>query len=392
MIARIEVTGYIPQEEKMKKLFSILVAVLLVFGLVGCGSNEPAGNTSNDDVKTIYVMGPTPDHGWTAQAGAYAEARVAEIAKEGNYNATYLPASSGEEQVDQVQTIIANGDAAGVVMMALDDTAQAAQEALYAEEIPFISFDRIIEATEAYAILNYSGDNWACGSGIAYWLVQNGMQPGDTLVTLWGDNGTVCTRRQEGFEDYLLGNVEYYDDHTGESYKIETPWTEEEVAALTAKYSTVVEPNWSADGAFSYLETQIDAIVNDATNGSGKLYVFSQDDEMTFGFMNLLEGNAVSEDTKAKLEALDVYVSAIGGMAELYAVIDGTSAQAPVAQQYFDGIMSMNFNPNMMINAVNFMLDFLGGEWTYEQGSGEYSKTWIVDVNNVSEYEGFAGH
>lgn len=381
----------------MKKLFSILVATLLVVGLVGCSSDKPTETTgtetgSTEGLKTIYVMGPTPDHGWTAQAGSYAEARVNEIVAEGKYNAQYIPASSGEEQVDQVQTIIANGDAAGVVMMALDDTAQAGQEALYAAGIPFISFDRIIEATEQYAILNYSGDNWAVGSGIAYWLLENGLQPGDTLVTLWGDNGTVCTRRQEGFEGYLLGTDTYYDAHTGETHQIETPWTEEQVSELVSKYSTVVDPNWSADGAFTYLEAQIDAIVADATAGSGRLYVFSMDDEMTFGFLNLLEGNTVSDETKASLEALDVYVSAIGGMAELYAVIDGTSTQAPIAEQYFDGLMSMNFNPNMMVNAINYMIDYLEGNWEFEQGEGTYSDTWVVDANNVSEYEGFAGH
>lgn len=373
-----------------------MVAVLLVVSLVGCSNdNKPTDDKkpSDSSLKTIYVMGPTPDHGWTAQAGSYAEARVAEIVKEGKYNAQYIPASSGEEQVDQVKTIIANNDAAGVVMMALDDTAQAGQEALYAEGIPFISFDRIIEATEKYAVLNYSGDNWAVGSGIAYWLLQNGMQPGDTLVTLWGDNGTVCTRRQEGFKNYLLGTAEYFDAHTGETHKIETPWTEEQVEALIAKYSTVVDPNWSADGAFSYLEAQIDAVVADAKAGSGKLYVYSMDDEMTFGFLNLLEGNSLSDATKADLEALEVYVSAIGGMAELYAVIDGTSAQAAVAQQYFDGLMSMNFNPNMMINAVNFMLQYLNQDnWTFKQGEGTYSDTWVVDASNVSEYDGFAGH
>ncbi len=381
----------------MKKLFTLLVSLLLVVGLVGCSNsnnNNPTTKTDepNSDLKTIYVMGPTPDHGWTAQAGSYAEARVKEIVKEGKYNAQYIPAASGEEQVDQIQTIIANGDAAGVVMMALDDTAQAGQEALYAEGIPFISFDRIIEATEKYAALNYSGDNWAVGAGIAYWCLENGMEPGDVVVTLWGDNGTVCTRRQAGFEEYLKGEREYFDAHEGVSHKIETPWTEEEVSALVSKYSKVVDPNWSADGAYSYLETQIDAIVNDATAATGKLYVYSMDDEMTFGFMNLLEGNSVSDDTKAKLEALDVYVSAIGGMAELYAVIDGTSAQAPIAQQYFDGLMSMNFNPNMMINAVNFMVDYLEGNWSYKQGDGTYSETWVVDANNVSQYEGFAGH
>ena len=364
----------------------------MALSLAACGGSKTSGGSSGSDKKTIYVMGPTPDHGWTAQAGSYAEKRVKEIEAEGVYKAQYMPASSGEEQVDQVKTIVANGDAAGVVMMALDDTAQSGQEQLNAENIPFISFDRIIEATEQYAILNYSGDNWAVGAGIAYWCLKNGMQPGDTVVTLWGDNGTVCTRRQQGFEEYLLGKREYFDKDKNETYKIETPWTEDQVKQTTSKYSTVVDPNWSADGAYTYLEAQIDAIVNDAT-GTGRLFVFSQDDEMTFGLMNLLEGNSVSEDTKAKLESLNVYVSAIGGMAELYAVIDGSSSQAAIAQKYFDGLISMNFNPNMMINAVNFMLQYLDGkDWPYKKGEGTYSETWIVDKDNVANYEGFAGH
>ena len=159
----------------MKKLASLVLAIVLTLSVCIVGAAMAEGNT-------IYVLGPTPDHGWTAQAGAYAQAKCEEITAEGTYKATYIPASSGEEQVDQINTIIANNDAAIVVMMALDDSAQAGQEALYAEGIPFISFDRIIEATEKYAALNYSGNNWQCGAGIAYWLQKNGMKPGDTVV------------------------------------------------------------------------------------------------------------------------------------------------------------------------------------------------------------------
>ena len=176
----------------MKKVLSLALVLIMILVLAACGGGAKEG-------KTIYVTGPTPDHGWTAQAGAYAEQKVSEINKAGKYKAVYMPASSGEEQVDLVQTIIANGDAAGVVFFALEDSAKAGQEALMAEKIPFISFDRIIEGPDKYAILNASGDNWQCGAGIAYWLQQKGMVPGDTLVTLIGDNGTVCSRRQEGF-------------------------------------------------------------------------------------------------------------------------------------------------------------------------------------------------
>ncbi len=366
----------------MKKYLAILLAVLMVISMAACSKESKEGDT-------IYVMGPTPDHGWTAQAGTYAEAKVAEINAAGEYKAVYFPASSGEEQVDQVQTIIANGNAVGVVFFALEDSAKAGQEALIAEGIPFISFDRIIEGPDQYAILNASGDNWQCGAGIAYWLQEQGMMPGDVLVTLIGDNGTVCSRRQEGFEQFLLGEIDYYDADKDETYHTTSVWTQEQIDELTAKYKTVC--NWSADGAYGYLEQKLGEIVADA-NEKGDLYVFSMDDEMTFGFLNLLEANAVDDATKADLEALDVYISAIGGMAELYAVLDGTSSQAGTADMYFDDMMSVYFSPKMMENVIGYMLDYLAGDWDYEVGDGKYEVVWIVDKDNVANYEGFTGH
>ena len=387
----------------MKKFLAIVLALTMVLALCACGGSEapaaapeaPAADAPAaapeapaKGANTLYVMGPTPDHGWTAQAGAYAQAKCEEITAAGQYKAVYLPASSGEEQVDQINTIIANGDAVEVVMMALDDSAQAGQEALYAEGIPFISFDRIIEATEKYAILNASGDNWQCGAGIAYWLQKNGMQPGDTVVVLYGDNGTVCSRRQEGFEQFLRGEVEYSDKQTG-SYKTTQVWEQADLDAIFNGYTVVC--NWSADGAYDYIEQKFEEIVAAAKANNGKLYIYSMDDEMTFGVLNYLEAGA-SDALKADVEALDLYISAIGGMQELYDVMAGTDAQSALADQYFDDMMSMYFSPKMMQDIIETGLKYLAGDWAYEQGSGEYQPTWIVDAGNVANFEGFKGH
>jgi len=113
---------------------------------------------------------------------------------------------------------------------------------------------------------------------------------------------------------------------------------------MTADYKVVC--NWSADGAYQYLEQKLPEIVSKAKTTGGNLFIYSMDDEMTFGLMNLLEANAIDEATKADFAALNVYTSAIGGMAELYAVIDGSSTQAPTAQMYFDGLMSVYFSPS----------------------------------------------
>ena len=344
----------------MKKILAIALALCMIFAL--CAVSASA------DGKTIYVLGPTPDHGWTAQAGAYASAKCDEITAEGTYKAVYIPASSGEEQVDQCNTIIANGDAAIVVMMALDDSAQAGQEALYAEGIPFISFDRIIEATEKYAALNYSGDNWQCGAGIAYWLQKNGMEPGDTVVVLYGDNGTVCSRRQEGFEQFLRGEIKYSDLMNGEFETTEV-WDQDALDAIFNGYTVVC--NWSADGAYGYIEQKFDEIVAAAKANTGKLYIYSMDDEMTFGVLNYLEAGA-SAETLADLEGLDCYISAIGGMQELYNVMADADEQSELADTYFDDMMSVFFSPKMMQSVIEMGVDYVEGNWSYSAGDGSY--------------------
>ena len=371
----------------MKKLFAVLLAVLMVFGLVGCGSNTATTETTESTAaQTIYVLGPTPDHGWTAQAGTYAEAKAKEITGAGEYNCVYQAASSGEEQVDQCNQIIANGDAAVVVMMALDDSAQAGQEALHANNIPFISFDRIIEATEEYAILNYSGDNWQCGAGIAYWLQKNGLKAGDTVIVLYGDNGTVCSRRQEGFEQFLRGEIKYSDLKAGQ-FETTEKWEQADLDKVFSTYTVVCD--WSADGAYNYMEQKLADAMADAKANNGKLYIYSMDDEMTFGVLNYLEAN---EAVAAEFADLEVYISAIGGMQELYNVMNGSSEQSALAEKEFDDIMSVYFSPKMMQSVVDYGCDYLAGNWNFKQGEGSYEPVFIVDKALSATTEGFTGH
>ncbi len=364
----------------MKKIIALVCVLCMVLSLSIVSALA--------DNKTIYVLGPTPDHGWTAQAGAYAQAKTMEINSEGKYKAVYIPASSGEEQVDQCNTIIANGDAAIVVMMALDDSAQAGQEALYFEGIPFISFDRIIEATEEYAALNYSGNNWQCGAGIAYWLQKNGMKAGDTVVVLYGDNATVCTRREEGFKQFLRGELKYSDMLNGEFETAEI-WKQEDLDSIFNGYTFVC--NWSADGAYGYIEQKFDEIVATAKANAGRLFIYSMDDEMTFGVMNYLETGA-SADTLADLEAMECYISAIGGMQELYNVMSGKDDRSELSLKYFDDMMSVSFSPKMMQTVIDYGVDYVEGNWNFEAGSGSYEPVFIVDRTNAADIEGFQGH
>jgi len=367
----------------MKKVLAILLALAMVFSFAACGKKEEAAKTPK-----FYVLGPTPDHGWTAQAGAFAQAKCEEITKAGKFEAVYMPAKSGDEQCDICNTVIANNDAKLVVIMALDDSAKAGVDALIEAKIPFIEFDRFILEDMDKAVLNYSGNNYDCGAGIAYWLQKNGMEPGATLVELIGDNGSVCLYRQKGFEEFLLGTREYSDNYTGQKYKTTTVWTQEQIDALFADYKTVC--NWSADGAVSYLEPKLDEITAAAKANNGKLFIFSEDDEMTFGVMTVLEG--AKEATLNDFAALDVYISAIGGMQELYDVMLGKSDKSDLAKKYFDDMMSVSFNPSMMKSVIDYAVSYLDGNWNFALGAEANEPVFIVDANNAAKFEGFTGH
>lgn len=367
----------------MKKVIVMMLVLFCAFtALFAQGATE-----TKKAADKIYVLGPTPDHGWTAQAGAYAEQRCKELNANGTA-AVFMPASSGETQVDYVNTIIANGDAKIVVIQVLDDSAEAAVEALVAANIPVIQFDRFAIALKPKATLNFAGDNISCGAGIAYWLQSNGMKAGDTVVTLYGDNGSVCIDRETGFRGFLNGTVDYTDNATGKTSHTTQVWEESAIKAALSTYSVVC--NWSADGAAQFMEQKLGDILADAQKNGGNLYIYSMDDEMTFGVLNVLEA-AVAKNQEAA-EKLNIYISAIGGMQELYDVMSGKSAQAATADRFFDNMMSVSFNPSMMIQAINYAVDFANGNWKYSVGAEEKQPVWIVDRTNVNNYEGFMGH
>jgi len=366
----------------MKKVIIMMLVLVCAFAAFANGASEKKA------AQKIYVLGPTPDHGWTAQAGAFAEQRVAELNADGKHQAVFMPASSGETQVDYANTIIANGDAKIVVIQVLDDSAEAAVEALIGAKIPVIQFDRFAIALKPKAALNYAGDNISCGAGIAYWLQSNGMKAGDAIVTLYGDNGSVCIDRESGFRGFLNGTVDYTDDATGKTYHTTEVWSESAIKAALSTYSVVC--NWSADGAAQFMEQKLGDIIADAQKKGGNLYIYSMDDEMTFGVLNVLESASIKDQAAAA--KLNIYISAIGGMQELYDVMSGKSAQAATAKKFFDGMMSVSFNPSMMITAINYAVDYVDGNWKFKTGDEAKKPVWIVDKNNCDQYQGFMGH
>jgi len=346
-----------------------ILAILLCLAMV----MMPLCAGAEADVKTIYILTPTEDHGWTGSVATFAKLSADEINAAGTYKAEVITAPDAATQITQIEDIIANhaADVAGVVLLPQDDTVEMAIMQLIAAEIPYVAFDRIIAGVKDNAVANVSGDNEGVGAAIAAYFVSLGMKPGDEVVVFEGDTSSVTTFRNDGFKAYLTGAKAVGEEFIAEELK----WTEEQLASLT--FSGAM--NWSRATAKEYFET----LMSDAANADIKWF-YSQDDEFALGVIEALMGSAVAEDTKAAILANEIVISAAGGSENLYKIIRGEENAELAAN--FGGLAVGTYSPAMIQDAVELMVAYLNGE---EVAQDFIVPVEIVTAENVANYVGF---
>ena len=195
----------------MKKILTLVLALVLVLGLVTCASAEAK--------KTIYVLTPNPDHGWTGAVGVFAKEKVDQVNAEGRYEAVHITSASADEQIAQIEDIIANNPGDGSVAVAMlpqNETVENAIMQLVAAGIPYTAADRIIASVAPTAVSNIKYDNVEFGAAAASYLVANGMKKGDKCVIFEGDNSSAGTDRTDGLKLYLTGEYAYNGEYIAE--------------------------------------------------------------------------------------------------------------------------------------------------------------------------------
>lgn len=367
----------------MKKTLALFLAIALAVALVGCGSSgtttdtssaAPAEESTAAEAATpeIIVMTPTESTGWTGSVATFAKTTVAQINSDGKYKAELKTAASGDEQNSQLEDIAANYKAGEVVVVILpyDDTVQSGLQAIIDQGIEYVAFDRLIAAVASSAVANVKGDNEGVGAACGYYLVENGLQPGDKVFVFEGDTSSVTTDRKAGLESFLKGELDY------EGNTIETPWTDEDLKSL--QYSGAL--SWSHANAQTWFET----LMSDASNADVK-YLCAFDDSFIIGVMDALKGSAISDDVKDTFYSGKPVITGCGGAENVYEILRGESEYTDIADK-FGGICSTTYSPSMIQTAIQLMVDHLDGK-TVAQDS--VIPTEIVDSSNVQNYVGF---
>lgn len=367
----------------MKKLIALLLVLALGIGLVACGgttpppATEPAGTqpagtepapTEPAAKKTIYVLTPSPDHGWTGAIGVAAQEKVEALNAEGKYEVIMQTFATADDQTKLIEDIIAKEHAegtVGVAMLPAGNDVEAAIQQLIDAKIPYTAADRIIPAVAPAAVSNVKYDNIEIGAAAAAYLVANGMKPGDNVAVIEGDGSSADTDRTKGFNEYLLGNVEYA------GAKIETPWENLDSVAYSGP------TGWNPANAQAWFESY------------GKIaetkFIASWDDGLSCGIFDALEGSSIDDATKAKFLEAKPFITGCGGSQAMYDIIAGTST-AYTCTASFGGVMSVTYPPAMIQVTIQALVDYFDGAEVLQDNTQSAEQ---VTKDNVANYKGF---
>lgn len=313
----------------------------------------------------IAIMVPSADHGWTGAVLNYAQEKAEDINAEGTYTATVYAATDVDNQIQQVDDLLANPDGlAGIVILPYDNGLQAQIEKIAAAEIPFVQFDRCInsDVIDAKVIADVKGDNEGIGYETAKRFIENGLTKDDYVYEMIGDNSSVPELRSAGFRKYLT----------------EQGWSDEEIDKVVVKSAAT---GWSRDKGKELFESWFGSAQCDA---SKRNWIFTHDDEIAMGILESLNGAALDETKKAEfLENFQALASS-SGLAEIYAVLKGTH-QTIATPENFD-IFSVTYDPAMIKEACDVLVKGISGE---EVDTEYIIPVSVVDTANVNDFQPF---
>lgn len=154
---------------KAKKIIAVILAVLMVAACFAACSSETEDSGTTSQASHIYILTAAEDHGWTGSVATFAKEKAEEINNAGKYTAEVITASSASDQITKIEDIIAKNEKdIAVVVQPMDDTVQSAIQSLVDAGIPYVAFDRIIDAVSASAVSNVKGDNEGIGEALPH--------------------------------------------------------------------------------------------------------------------------------------------------------------------------------------------------------------------------------
>ena len=337
----------------MKKIIALLVAMMMLFTAAAALAED------------IVVLVPNADHGWTGSVLTYAEEKAAEVNAEGKYSVKVISSTDSANQISQVEDVIENGSAKAVVILPQDNTLEFTMKKLADSGVPFVMFDRVIDSVADAAVASVKGDNEGIGIETAKRFIAAGLQPGDKILILPGDNSSVPEMRNNGFFATLKENG----------------WSDEQVAAIESTAYT----GWSRSEGKKLFTEWLDSHTVDEIDSYK--FIFTHDSEIAMGILEALKSSEIDAEKKEAFLNAKVNLGSSSGLNEMYSVLKGIHQRdysAEVAS--FADLFDVTYDPGMIKTAIEDMVTYLDGG---EVVKDHVIPVSVVDASNVDQFQGF---
>ena len=306
----------------MKKLFAIVLALVLCLGMFATASAEGA-------VK-VGVLVPVMTHGWVSGITYYAQQYAEKLAAEGTIEYQTYICTNAEDMTTQMDEAILWGAQALVIAPQWTGMEVPVQNAID-QGIVCVAFDMDIAAEGIYKV---TGDNESMGVGGAKYIVDKIGTEGTVVAMPVPSAGSVSELRMKGFKETM---------------------------AEIAPNVKIIEYANAAFTAEEGLKVMADALMANETIDA----VFSLDDESSIGYLQAI-ADAGRTDVKA--------ITGGGGCQKYFNIINETKDIAACSALY---------SPMMIEDCFDVAIAVVKGE-TAEAVTVIPSQ--IVDAANVAEY------
>jgi ribose transport system substrate-binding protein len=370
---------------KLSKLLTGCFGIAMIASLTSCqsttssaGTSTPASSIASSTPtvkKTVAIMVPSADHGWTGAVLTYAQSHAADLNKTSAYNYVVYASSSDEDQLNKIDDLIATKNSiAGIVIDPYSNAVESGMTKIANSGIPFTMFDRIITNDTISAATNYvsavAGDNKSIGTVTANKYLTNGLAKTDKVLLMPGDNSSVPALRTQGFTDAL----------------ITAGWTQAEV---TAAITTTDYTNWSRDTAKEKFINWINATT--VADLASYKWIYTHDDEIFCAIFEALASSEITDAKKAAFKDAVLAINGCGGLEECFQIIRGDHPRSSTYNAEISANCNLycaTYDPAMITNAIDDMADHLANKTVTKD---HIIASQILDKAAVQNKVGFGG-
>lgn len=342
----------------IKKIMAlVIIAALAVTMAVTLAACDNTGSGAD-----IAILVPSADHGWTGAILSNANAWAAEINAEGTYSAKVITATGDADQRSQIEDIAANKNYKAVVILPYSNAVESSMEILASSGIPFIMVDRIIDSVTDDAVATVKGDNYQIGYKTGQRFIDQGLNNDSKILIIPGDNSTVPTTRNEGFDALADAKLNITID--------------------SANVEVLPSTDWSRANA----KTSFISFVEGNTDFGDYDFIFTHDSELAMGIFEVLNESGLTAAQKNTFFGNgEVVLASSSGLDEAYAVLRGETYQDSYSKlkDFFD----VTYPPEMIATALDLMVEYLdNGSVANDTIVVEVD---VVDETNVDQFKGF---